>query len=436
VDQMRRILLFAWLLLLCAGTCLAQDDDDIAYMHQKKRTRIASSGHSVTANFGGMSENIATGDPGNQLFLNAQQITPPANSTVSGCGLGFSASDTSEVGCAVYTDSAGAPNSKVCAAAAASSSAGWNQLVLSGCGTLTAGTPIWVAFITASATQNPMIQNHDVCPNGTTPVSSNSALGSFTGVGSFPSTFPANSAAHSYNTCFEAYVTLTYTSTNTYDINSVSNQGLDTAANPFTTTIPTFGSGHTMVVDVTSGVGAGMATAVTDAINGTLTDTLTQFGSCSSNSGGLSHCVFYICRATAGVNSVTATATNTGTNKPIISVLELQGTQSSSCADQSANNTSYITTASFTGTTTSTTTSATEFLYGPVANFTSAAPADPQALTPGGSWNIAYYSIGNGNSVSTIAILYQTVTSTGTYHVNGTYAAGNFNILPWIGTFH
>lgn len=118
-------------------------------------------------------------------------------------GVGGLTSATFDLG--VYTNSAGAPNTRLCHASTTTAPTvlGWQSLAVSGCGTLTASTTYWVAYITdnnAGAFQGTVAGN---CPGtATSSVFSNSAQGSAVLANPF-------GASTSLGDCYTFYMVLT-----------------------------------------------------------------------------------------------------------------------------------------------------------------------------------------------------------------------------------
>jgi hypothetical protein len=318
------------------------------------------------------------------------------------------------------------PGSKICSTTSGSTpAAGWNTLTPAGCGTLSANTVYWAGSTTASNTQQPGDSDFNAnCPD--------LQYGAFFGNASpWPATFAATLFASSANNgrslnagCYATYVSLTYNSTATYDLISISPGGCDLGASPCIAPIPPIQSGHTLFVACIPTLNTGTCSGVTTATNGTTTDTLTQ-RSCATTTGGGSNrevCFYEIDRATAGANSVVC-AYNTG-GKTYCVVLEIAGTASSSF-DQVHIDATLQTSGSFTSGNTGTTGQATELLVGICNNIQTQSPAAAGSFSGTNGWATIYTGGGAGGVPDTLGIFTKTVTSTGAYNVSGTYVTSS-----------
>ena len=100
----------------------------------------------------GQGDNGGGTDSGNSNLVEFLPIrTPSVSTTVNAILAGWENSLSSTWGVALYSDSSGTPGTLLCSAITTSTvSVGFNSLIPTGCGTLTANTTYWLAQITSS----------------------------------------------------------------------------------------------------------------------------------------------------------------------------------------------------------------------------------------------------------------------------------------------
>jgi hypothetical protein len=415
-------------------------------------------GHLVTAYLGMAGVGVSGGysnDAGNALYIFFLPIVTPANMTNPSWGsnayMNWSVVDsgTPAWGLALYSDSSGSPGSVLCAAntSTVATANAWNGLALSGCGTPASNTPYWLSVTLASNTQA-FIKSFGACHQGTL-VYLGGPLSSFplTGAGQtngFPNNASTTSPASDVGDgCPPAYIPINYTSTAPFDIIGVSNQ-YQTQNTPTKMAIPALQSGDALILGTMRPNSAVTFSGATDAINGTTTDTFTQAGSCPGVTSGAIVCLLYVVPATAGVNSVTANfgCSPCGDYHNNVFVMEVKGLHS---LDKTAYDTSYETVSSsggsFSGSTTSATSSANELAVGAVYMPFPFSSDMCGYFTGTSGWDafLSFYNPGTG--LETLAAgFYQSVSSTGSYGVTGTYTdlgcgGGPWSIATGIATF-
>jgi hypothetical protein len=388
----------------------------------------------ATANFGQTIANTAYIDNGNALLPFANQFTTPTPSsgsiTVTALGSFISSPAAANWGLAIYTDSSGAPGSLVSGCSTFSSSTpgtGANTLAPGTC-TLSGGTNYWIAFVTASNTQNQLLSGTSpttTCPNSTLGTNFvNSPIASFTSAASWPSTWPASSGG---NTCHANYVTLQYNTTAKYTIISSGMAECTMGNVTCTFDIAPTGSGHGLIVGTALADTAG--TFSISSITDSASDTISARGSCSSHisSINLAMCFASTDRVTSGANSLTLTGSISSGCIVHIAFAEVAGTAASSSFDKSDYDTS-TQSSPFTSGNTATTTQANEILFGLALN----AAGSSGVFTAGGSWTLIE-QLENGANMTT-ALFMKTVSSTGAYNLSGSYNSTGGN-LPALATF-
>lgn len=381
----------------------------------------ASGGTSVTINLGQVIVNPSLVDSGNALLMIANQFTTPTPSsgsiTVTSLGTFLATPAASNWGLAIYTDSANAPSTLVSGCTSFSSSTPGTPtaaLTPGGC-TLSAATKYWVAFVTASNTQQQLKAGGAVCDSGLASVFVNTPLGSFTSTASWPGSFGASTTG---GECVGDYAVLQYTTAAAY---TVASSGTALCTNPTTVclldVVPA-ASGHGMFVG-----GGGLITAIS-SITDSASDSIPVRGTCGYDGAWL-NCGGSIDRVTAGITSVSITFAGS-TSSPSGSYVEMIGTAASSSFDQSEYDTTPIATP-FTSGNTGSTTQANEILIGIAIN-----ELGTGVFSAGGSWTLlGQITTANGSN----GLFYRTVSSTGAYNLQGSYSQAGAKNLPGLLTF-
>jgi hypothetical protein len=389
----------------------------------------------VTVNLGPTIANTAYIDNGNALLPFANQFTTPTPSsgsiTVTALGSFISSPAAANWGLAIYTDSSGAPGSLVSGCSTFSSSTpstGANTLAPGTC-TLSGATNYWIAFVTASNTQNQLLTTGSTstttCPNssfGTSFV--NSPIASFTSAVSWPSTWPSATGGQP---CHPNYVTLQYNTTATYTIISSGMAECTMGNVTCTFDIAPTGGGHGLIVGtgLVDIAGTFSLSSVTDSAS----DTISARGSCSSHitSNNLAMCFASTDRVTSGATSLTLNGSISSGCLIHIAFAEVEGTAASSSFDKSDYDTS-TQSSPFTSGNTATTTQANEILFGLAVNGTGSSGV----FTAGGSWTLIEQL--DDTVAQTTALFMKAVSSTGAYNLSGSYNSTGGN-LPALATF-
>lgn len=393
---------------------------------------------------GTLTDTILSYQSATQVTLTTDALTVCAGSTVS-----LNLSETISLygdqtsGCS--GSSPHCPGAFICSyGTSTTQSVGWNVPPMTGCGTPTSSTWYWISQWTNNDSQHQATSGINAFCPGTGGLVTGYALS----LTPWPATAPSLDGsplptATNGNGCYAAYVSVNYTSTATYNVVSLNPGNCDTASS-CPVLMPPVQSGHTLVIETVGSVGSTI-TSVKDCTNGTAacstsTDTVNKLGSCPGASGGFQLCFFEIDRATAGINNVTCTFATSGSAKDSCWILEIQGTTATPF-DQVNYDSVYLTATPFTSANGVTTTSATELLIGGVTNgWLQSNPYGQGNFGAGGSWTTLFTGgLPGGTGAPTAAAVYlQTVNSTGTYNVQGTYSltgSGN-EILPGLITLH
>lgn len=392
------------------------------------QVRIPGPGGSVpsgtptfTSLIGGTS--IGSIDNGNNLVAFASQFKTGANwSSISfpSCTFWVDSPDTSVAsGCAVYSDSANAPNSLICGAHTNSPASGWNTLTLSGCGTVSASTAYWVSMTTASATQGQELGEGPCMWISPAMATQYGFLSSFTTPTYWPSTFPSITGNNTGN-CYAVYVSTSYSSTDHFNVISMAptqETSGGSACTACTTTIAPLGTGHSLLLSVWSN-----GTTIS-SVSDSASDTLAQrtIHTVSGQQIG----IYSIDRATAGVSSITVNQTSGFTRGAYI---ELAGTANPSF-DVAASDSAYQATP-FTSAATAATANATEYGFGIAIN-----TLGTGTFTGTSGWtDIAESTHGSGPAINQ-ATFFQVFSSTGTKTLTGTHSTAGTNNLTGLATF-
>jgi hypothetical protein len=339
--------------------------------------------------------------------------------------------------------SAHAPGNLICSAASAGTPpSGWTTLTPSGCGTLAANTSYWATQITASNTQeqgNSAIGPGPGCSTGGYAVFSNTPLSSFTGNSSWPSNWSSYGSSDNGN-CFTTYASLTYTSTQPYNIITVAAGA--PSATPYcsaslgptcTLTFPPFQAGHSLIGAIQNVASGGFLTisSATDSAS----DTVTVNTQCNG-SGNYANCFISVPLATTGVNSLTITFSGGG--HYVFVVMEVAGTLSSGSYDKSATDTALLGTPFTSANATGTLSQAQEFAIGQAWNDQLGASADGNGtFSAGGNWNVLYQGQNSesAGNLSNTAVFYQITSATTSLHMQGSFAVSGTSNLPALATY-
>lgn len=384
----------------------------------------------ITANVGQAIINPTFTDSGNGLFMSAVQFTTPTPSSggisVTSLGVFVASPAAANWGVAIYTDSASLPSTLVtnCSTFSGSTpSTPTATLVPTSC-TLSAATKYWIAAITVSNTQQQLEASHGACDTGPGVVFSNSALGSFTSVASWPSSFGASTLNA---VCYGQFAAIQYTTTSTYTVAS-SGTAICPSGTSCTVDIVPAASGHGLVVG-SQGVDLSAIGTLTTSFADSASDTITSRGTCTGTTTiSLANCIGSADRATAGASTLTANYGGTALSG-VMSYAEVIGTASSSSFDQSAYDTT-LSASPFTSGNTGTTTQANEILFG-IAGTTLATGT----YTAGGSWTLLGQATTFSGNNMTGALFFKTVSATGTYNLQGSYSSAGTSNLPALATF-
>lgn len=378
----------------------------------------AGSGVTVTSLMGGTARNPVGTDSGNGLLSFASQFKTGSSWTsisFPSCSFWVDSPDTTKnSGCAVYTDSATAPNTLVCGAHTGTPSSGWNTLALSGCGTISASTNYWIAYTTESSTQGQQFM-YEVCP-WTSLSTRYAALSSFTNPTYWPSTFPSIAGNDALN-CYAAYANVTYTTTDQYQIISMGH--LDNASNCTicVTNIAPLGTGHSLILPFWNAAAA--VSSVTDSAS----DSLTQ--RTAHTVSGQQIALYSIDRATAAASSITV---NQASANPTGLYIELAGTASTSF-DVAASD-SALQATPFTSAATASTAQAQEFGVGFAIN-----TLNNGTFAGTNGWTAIYSLPSPGGGNPDLGVFTQTFNSTGTKTLQGTHSTSGTNNLTGLATF-
>jgi Putative Ig domain len=270
---------------------------------------VNSSGATATCG-----ETSQTGtDSGNvlgQLGTPCVAGTNSAGYTVSNISYWVGTPTATSFALGVYSDASGTPNTLLCSVATGTitPSSGWNTTAISGCPTLTASTPYWVGYITASNTIEQGIVS-GACP-GTSSLNSvwaNSDPQPGVSLSNpFGGSTPVSSGA---GYCYSLYMTL----------NAVASSGITVSVSPRQTGITI---NQTLSLTPTTTDTAGVNWSVTGSgCSGTACGTL------SSTSSLTGVPVTYTPPSTAGVYTITARSvtTNSITATAAVGVTDLAG---------------------------------------------------------------------------------------------------------------
>ena len=385
--------------------------------------------HSVTGNFGSPSQSwdvtsdapgYATGDAG--LMFAAPFITPtPSSGGVSlgaTCGIYVVAgAGSGGWGCALYTDDDDAPGARVCGVttSATPTNAAWNTLTMSGCpATLSSGTKYWVAStVNNNSTKHGLLSFQGPCPSGQEFEAYGSNPVSFSSI--WPADFGAASGGITRGwRCRTAFVSLTWTSSNDYDIVNVypsytqGQNGGGYFATPF-------GSNHSLIV-ATYTQAANNPVTVRDSSN----NVVPALGTCPL-SGGV--CIFAEAPQRGITGYTVHQAQMGGDGRQCTAAIELasaSGTAPVSDTGAVYYDVSPVSSPFTSGTVT--THSATEFLVGADLSYANTDIVGTWSSSNG--WNVVNagattcaYQILSGCGLFT-----KTVTSEGTYSVSGSWS--------------
>lgn len=433
----------------------------------------SSSGHTVTANFGGTGACVEGGaspqclngtDNGNANIAFDTPFISPANAlSWSSFNVMITTPQAPTVhnGLALYSDTtSGCPSGAthcpltlICGNVITTQYAsGWNQpLSTAGCGTPTSSTWYHLVQITDSNSQHQGTTGiSGYCPNvgGTASMSIfQSTFGTWTT--GFPTTFPLSGASITGNGCYAAYASISYTSNAKYDLVSLvpgdadcapagANNGcsiaIPPAQNPDGIVVAAFNQNSPGTVTISSVYDCtGPLNVCTSS-----TDTFTDLGCSTVNGSAPAYgqvCLFAAPSVTAGVNNITVNMSANAGGKYTFIPMEWAGTKTSSFVDQSAFGSTFLA-QNFTGPSTGTTAVATELAIGPLFNYSQGSTYSGfSTFTPSGSWGLLYQGGGSGNSPVGLAIFYQVLSAIGTYDVTGTASlSGNLNLTA-LGTF-
>lgn len=331
-------------------------------------------------------------------------------------------------GTAIYTDNGGSPagGTKVCGTTTTSAASnGYNALLPTGC-SLSTSTLYWLAQYTSNDSWQ---EGYTSCTGSLKTFYSAST------VTPWPTTAAAVDIA-SVGDCYTMFLSVTYTTSATYTV--IQSGAVEATTEPNVAAIMPVQAGDTLIVGTVAYTSANPAVSVTDAISGSLTDTLTKRGTCPGVGGGYQVCFYSINTATTGVNSITGTFTEgAGDWHNSILYAEIKGTASSNSYDTSAYDTAYQTSsATFTSVNGITTSAPTELLVGLVVNATDGS-AYVDYFTPGTGWSVLSDITNPAFGASfTSALLLKPVTTTGTYYASGTYHGAPADyLLPGIAGF-
>lgn len=402
------------------------------------------SGTTVTVNLGGTTQ-VGT-DSGNGLFMIATPFTVPSGgsnySWGSNCEVYYVVGGAGENGCAIYADSSGSPGNLICGMASATSltSAVWTAYSTSGagCGTPTAGTHYWVAMITTDTGvvveqgRSGVPASGEGCPSdvaGQSSVFSNSALGSFTGAASWPSSFGASTAS---NSCYTAYMPVTFTTTAAYSFAQVSNAQFFSSQ---TATIPATGSGHGGIFFFWQTAGSAEGTiTITDSAS----DTITSRGrTCNSFlTGDYGLCVFSVDRISSGVTSFVEHCSSVCAHDSIM-FIECIGCASSSSYDVSDFDTSLQGTPSTSGATGSKAQNQ-ELCVGGAYNTDLTTVGNASFLFSAGTgWNLIHsgWDVHTGPNDNSMGSFYRITSTSGTETLKTSFGTAGTNNLLGLGCF-
>lgn len=391
-------------------------------------------GTSVTVNLGQTIGSQGVTDTGFSLFVSATQFKTPTPSSgtiaVTSLGVGVENPGAGNWGLAIYNDSANAPSTLVSNCSTFSSTTATvhiSTLAPTSC-VLSAATKYWVAFITANNTQTLPLSSKGGCDSspGLQSVISNSAIGAFSSVASWPGTFPANAAG---GECIEIFATVQYTvASPTYLF-----AGSGVAVCPASVTscavdIAPFGTAHELVVGNAAADLSAVATLVSSFAD-SAGDTIPRRGTCTGTttiSDAL--CIGSVDQATAGTNTLTVNYGGTGL-AGAVAYTEVIGAASSSSFDQVSYDTARKATP-FTSNNTGATTQANEVLFG-IADNTLAS----STFTASGGWSIiGQATTATGNNM-TVAWFTKTVSATGTQNLTGSYGTAGTTNLPGLASY-
>lgn len=398
---------------------------------------LSHSGTTITGNFGGTITKTAGGDSGDGGYFQASPLNTcpigmvpcPVNPTLNPtCHVWWGSPDASNPnwGCAIYSDNAGSPtgiNNLVCGASTTTvATSGWNSIVLTGCPpTVATNTQYWVAQYTESNSQVEGTNGvNNFCP-GTPGVASFQT--NVSGNTPWPNSFPASSDVN--NGCYTSYITLSYTSEQQYNVITENIQGCDVNTQDCPIFIPPVGSVDSLYVVANSDTTSGNVTNVKDSINGTVTDTLTKIGCATVSSAPLVQwCLYYIDRATLGVNGIDCIFTNSGGSyKTSCGLIDVQGTIATGSIDQSGFDSVYINSQSFTSAS-SITTEQTELIMGYDSDFGQPGVQNStEYILAGSGWNLIFTGQGAGGSPNSYAFMMQTA-GAATFNLTGSFPSG------------
>lgn len=389
----------------------------------------ASGGTSVTINLGQVIVNPSLVDSGNALLMIANQFTTPTPSsgsiTVTSLGTFLATPAASNWGLAIYTDSANAPSTLVSGCTSFSSSTPGTPtaaLTPGGC-TLSAATKYWVAFVTASNTQQQLKAGGAVCDSGLASVFVNTPLGSFTSTASWPGSFGASTTG---GECVGDYAVLQYTTTATYTIAS-GGTALCASGTTCVVDIVPLASGHGLLAG-SSAIDLSAVNPLVTSFADSASDTITRRGTCTGTTTiSDANCIGSADRGAAGASTLTVNYGGT-TVAGVLSYAEVIGTAASSSFDQSEYDTVLLATP-FTSGNTGTTGQANELLFGIAVTSLHGGGT----FSAGGSWTL----LGQSTDLTNLsaATFYRIVSSTGAFNLQGSFSTAGTNNLPALATF-